>query len=244
MHLGAFGCAPILPSLVVDLRVLEFSTNLFLQVSPNNTAMSITLERVLATMGFQLEHQVRLTIPPVFPADNVRQHSLRRRFGNCLMWYTHLRNLLKEKYSGIIDSVRASLLPPEEAQPPPPASPPRETPPAASRPPRGRQAERSGARAGSSSGTPTPASPKSRRARVCTPSPSPSPSPARRRARSPSPSRTPEPLPGRRKRNREPSPDPPQVPFPEPPPRTRPSEYLRRRCPACFGNLEHDPIQV
>ncbi|KAJ7834308.1 hypothetical protein B0H13DRAFT_1653339 [Mycena leptocephala] len=228
MHLGAFGCAPILPSLAVDLRVLEFSTNLFLQVSPNNTAMSITLERVLATMGFQLEHQ----------------HSLRRRFRNCLMWYTHLRNLLKEKYSGIIDSVRASLLPPEEAQPPPPASPLREMPPAASRPPRGRQAERSGARAGSSSGTPTPASPKSRRARVCTPSPSPSPSPARRRARSPSPSRTPEPLPGRRKRNREPSPDPPQVPFPEPPPRTRPSEYLRRRCPACFGNLEHDPIQV
>jgi hypothetical protein len=29
-------------------------------------------------------------------------------------------------------------------------------------------------------------------------------------------------------------------PFKEPPPRTRPSEYLRRRCPACFGGLVHD----
>ncbi|KAF7341610.1 hypothetical protein MSAN_02058400 [Mycena sanguinolenta] len=32
-------------------------------------------------------------------------------------------------------------------------------------------------------------------------------------------------------------------PFPEPPPRTRPSDYLLSRCPACFGGLEHDPSQ-
>ncbi|KAJ7866947.1 hypothetical protein B0H14DRAFT_3442077 [Mycena olivaceomarginata] len=30
-------------------------------------------------------------------------------------------------------------------------------------------------------------------------------------------------------------------PFPDPPPRTRPSNYLISRCPACFGGLEHDP---
>ncbi|KAJ7441391.1 hypothetical protein B0H11DRAFT_1749809 [Mycena galericulata] len=30
-------------------------------------------------------------------------------------------------------------------------------------------------------------------------------------------------------------------PFPEPPPRTRPSDYLISRCPACFGGLKHDP---
>jgi hypothetical protein len=66
MQIGAFGCAPILPSLAVDLRVLEFTTNLFLQISPNNTAMSITLERVLADMGFQLDHQVLIPHPPAF----------------------------------------------------------------------------------------------------------------------------------------------------------------------------------
>ncbi|KAJ7851452.1 hypothetical protein B0H13DRAFT_1643971 [Mycena leptocephala] len=66
MQIGAFGCAPILPSLAVDLRVLEFTTNLFLQISPNNTTMSITLERVLADMGFQLDHQVLIPHLPAF----------------------------------------------------------------------------------------------------------------------------------------------------------------------------------
>ncbi|KAJ7895431.1 hypothetical protein B0H13DRAFT_1624347, partial [Mycena leptocephala] len=244
MQVGAFGCAPILPSLAVDLRVLEFMMNLFLQVAPNNTAISIALERVLANMGFQLDHQ----------------NSLRRCFGNCLMWYTHLRNRLKAKYTGVLEAVRKVLAlqaeqEPEEITPPAPPPPP----------PRGCRAERSGPHAASSSGTPTPPSPKSCRARVCTPSPSPSSSPTRHCAPSPSTSRTPtteplrgwwpsptrrrapspspDPLPGRQKRNREPSSEP-QVPFPEPPPRDRPSEYLRWRCPACFGNLQHDASEI
>lgn len=58
MQLGAFGCAPKLPSLAVDLRVLEFTMNLFLQISPNNTTFTVALERVLENMGFQLDHQV------------------------------------------------------------------------------------------------------------------------------------------------------------------------------------------
>ncbi|KAJ7193765.1 hypothetical protein B0H12DRAFT_1039333 [Mycena haematopus] len=32
-------------------------------------------------------------------------------------------------------------------------------------------------------------------------------------------------------------------PFPDAPPRSRPSDYLISRCPACFGGLEHDPSQ-
>ncbi|KAJ7891128.1 hypothetical protein B0H13DRAFT_2234846 [Mycena leptocephala] len=215
-------CAPILPSLAVDLRVLEFMMNIFLQVAPNNTAISIALERVLSNMGFQLDHQ----------------NSLRRWFGNCLMWYTHLRNRLKAKYSGVLEAVREVLVPQAEPEP-------EEMTPPVPPPPRGRQAERSGPCAASSSGTPTPPSPKSHRARVCTPSPSPSSSPQRRRTRSPSTSRTPttepprgrrpshrapspSPDPLRRKRNREPSSEP-QVPFPAAPSRDRPSEYLRRR---------------
>ncbi|KAJ7753016.1 hypothetical protein B0H14DRAFT_2635656 [Mycena olivaceomarginata] len=32
------------------------------------------------------------------------------------------------------------------------------------------------------------------------------------------------------------------IPSPTPPPRTRPSDYLISRCPACFGGLEHDAL--
>ncbi|KAJ7747630.1 hypothetical protein DFH07DRAFT_962422 [Mycena maculata] len=79
---GAFACAPVSPWLVVDLRVLEFTRSLFIQIAPNNTAFAFTLETVLANMGFQLDHK----------------NSLRRRFGNSLMWYSHLRNLHKQRY--------------------------------------------------------------------------------------------------------------------------------------------------
>ncbi|KAJ7874854.1 hypothetical protein B0H13DRAFT_2348424 [Mycena leptocephala] len=168
MQVGAFSCAPILPSLAVDLWVLEYTMDLFLlQVALNNTAISITPERVLSNMGFQLDHQ----------------NTLRRRFGNCLMWYTHLRNQLKAKYNGVLGAVREVLAPqadvdPEEITPPGPPPPP---------PPCRRQAERSGPRAGLSSGTPTPPSPKSCRARTLTAEPlGGQPPPMRHRRPSPS----------------------------------------------------------
>jgi hypothetical protein len=56
---GAFPCAPLSPSLAVDLRVLEFTRNLFLEIAPNTTAFSIALERCLSSLGFQLDHKVR-----------------------------------------------------------------------------------------------------------------------------------------------------------------------------------------
>ncbi|KAJ7912883.1 hypothetical protein B0H13DRAFT_1874459 [Mycena leptocephala] len=188
MQVSAFGCAPILPSLAVDLRVLEFTMNLFLQVAPNNTAISIALERVLSNMGFQLDHQ----------------NSLRRRFGNCLMWYTHLRNRLKAKYSGLLEAVREVLVPQAEVEPE--EEPEEITPPAPPPLPRGCQAGRSG--------------------------------PAQRRPPAHQPL-----LPPRVVVLGESSPYP-EIPFPEPPPRACPSEYLRRRCPACFGNLQHDPSEI
>ncbi|KAJ7870097.1 hypothetical protein B0H14DRAFT_2345809, partial [Mycena olivaceomarginata] len=99
MRLGAFGCAPLEPSVAVDLRVLEFARNLFLQISPNTTAFTLAFERLLSNMGFQLQHQ----------------NSLRRRFGNCLMWYTHLRNLMKEHYRFKIEAVREEVYGPDVA---------------------------------------------------------------------------------------------------------------------------------
>ncbi|KAF7334360.1 hypothetical protein MSAN_02375400 [Mycena sanguinolenta] len=336
MRLGAFGCAPLLPSLAVDLRVLEFAMNLFLQISPNNTAFSMTLERVLANMGFQLDHQ----------------NSLRRRFGNCLMWYTHLRNLLKKKYTVMLEAIRTELVGPEvlvSPSPPPrgrllhladvPASerrvvvpgrrrhlvhlhrrhPPRLDKEAALiRPPPLMDAQAvenrlpplqdvtemktrppplladaqavenrlpplqdveemetrpppllADAQAVENrlpplqdveemETRPPPLAdgqtvenrlPPVEDVEEMATRPPPladgqaveSPTPA---ARGRTGGREPTPAARGRKRGREPTPEPPKVPFPEPPPRLRPSEYLRRRCPACFGNLKHDPSEI
>lgn len=35
----------------------------------------------------------------------------------------------------------------------------------------------------------------------------------------------------------------PEPPFPEPPPRTRPSDYLRSRCPLCFGGKQRTELK-
>ncbi|KAJ7433812.1 hypothetical protein FB451DRAFT_1195879 [Mycena latifolia] len=185
---GTFPCAPLAPTLAVDLRVLEFAMNLFLQIAPNNTAFSTTLERCLGAIGFQLQHQ----------------NSLHRRFGNCLMWYIHLRTEMKMYHQNqprlgtqLLSRVRPCILPlPDHASSPTPAA-------------RGRQAQREPRPQRSSSTTPTPESPQQQR-----------------------------------KQQRETTPEAPPLPFPEPPPRTRPSEYLQRCCPACFGNLKHDPSLI
>ncbi|KAJ7442423.1 hypothetical protein FB451DRAFT_1343897 [Mycena latifolia] len=203
MKCGAFPCAPMQPSLAVDMRVLEFCKNLFLHIAPNNTAFATTLERCLSNMGFQLQHQ----------------NSLRRRFGNCVMWYIHLRNETKDHYRKLLETERIRFL----------------GAPGALQESNHQQTETSPGPRDSSLPDASPARPTS-------PTPS-SPTPAARgRAaerrwgpRSPSSSPAPQP----RKRGREATPEV-QPPFPDPLPRTRPSEYLRRRCPACFGTLKRD----
>lgn len=60
MAAGAFPCAPLHPTLAVDLRLLEFALNLFVQIAPNNTAFTLALERTLGSLGFQLDHTVCL----------------------------------------------------------------------------------------------------------------------------------------------------------------------------------------
>lgn len=56
---GLFPCAPLHPSLAVDIRVLDFVTGLFLRVSPNHTAWSNALEEFLRNRGYQLHGPVR-----------------------------------------------------------------------------------------------------------------------------------------------------------------------------------------
>ncbi|KAJ7687773.1 hypothetical protein B0H17DRAFT_1203476 [Mycena rosella] len=196
MKYGAFPCAPFHPSLVVDLRVLKFTMNLFVQIAPNNTALSTTLERCLGSMGFQLDHQ----------------NSLRRRFGNCLLWYIHLRNQTKEQYSTKLEEARATYLDgnPQEIAQEEPAS----------------DAEPSDTDDSSSDHSPKHIY------LACIPTVGATPAPhtsgrlvafvlvlGLTHTQAP-------------------------LPFPEPSPRTRPSEYLRRRCPACFGGVKHDPAMI
>ncbi|KAJ7733445.1 hypothetical protein B0H16DRAFT_1732258 [Mycena metata] len=195
---GLFGCAPVAPSLAVDMRVLEFARNLFLHVAPNNTAFCATLEGVLAAMGFQLEHQ----------------NSLRRQFGNTLMWYTHAYNRLKDKYTRNERGSRSfhrttarAVLVTEHANPG--AS-------AISKSSIGvvftGHTNAGAAWASSSSilfaghggGSATTIAVLFFFTKL----------------------------------------HPVKVPFPEPPPRTRPSEHLHKCCPGCFGDLKHNPAEV
>ncbi|KAJ7774680.1 hypothetical protein B0H14DRAFT_3095901 [Mycena olivaceomarginata] len=211
---GAFPCAPLQPSLAVDLRVLKFTFKLFLNIAPNHTAFSTTLETVLSTMGYQLNHQ----------------NTLRRRFGNALTWYGHLRNQSKAHYRAALEKMRTTISPPVV---------PRDESPDSS-PHRGA----------------SPARPSTQETSRTDHSPSRSPSPAYHvwgqpreltpglRPTTPSRSeRGPTAPPCVHKRGCSPRPDRPDPPFPDPLPRSGPSEYLRRRCPLCFGNLYHDSSQ-
>ncbi len=57
--MGLFPCAPLLPSLAVDLQMLDFAQGLFRNAAPNTTAWCETLEGFLGTRNFKLETRVR-----------------------------------------------------------------------------------------------------------------------------------------------------------------------------------------
>lgn len=61
MH-GLFACAPVAPSLAVDLRILELVMNLFARMTPNSTAWCEALETFLNERGYKLNTQVRLVV--------------------------------------------------------------------------------------------------------------------------------------------------------------------------------------
>ncbi|KAE9382593.1 hypothetical protein BT96DRAFT_767552, partial [Gymnopus androsaceus JB14] len=85
LWLGLFGCAPIHPSLAVELQVLNLVTSLFLRVSPNHTAVSSTLEAFLEDRGYVMKGE----------------DPIRRRFSNALQWY----NTLQDRASHFIDEL-------------------------------------------------------------------------------------------------------------------------------------------
>ncbi|KIJ09434.1 hypothetical protein PAXINDRAFT_24558, partial [Paxillus involutus ATCC 200175] len=57
MAMGLFGCAPIAPSLAVDLRLLQFVKTLFVRLTPNTTAWCEPLAVFLQERGYGLTTQ-------------------------------------------------------------------------------------------------------------------------------------------------------------------------------------------
>ncbi|KII82649.1 hypothetical protein PLICRDRAFT_66933, partial [Plicaturopsis crispa FD-325 SS-3] len=92
---GLFPCAPIAPSLAVDVRMLEFVTTLFVRMPPNATAWCDTLESFLDGRGYKLDSR----------------DSLRRRFSNALLWYGSLVNATKSVVTAYLEESRLSLRP-------------------------------------------------------------------------------------------------------------------------------------
>lgn len=60
LELGFFPCAPINPSLAVDLNMLEFVNELFVNAAPNTTAWCETLEAFLGNRRYKLTTRVCL----------------------------------------------------------------------------------------------------------------------------------------------------------------------------------------
>ncbi|KAG1744527.1 uncharacterized protein EDB91DRAFT_1236494 [Suillus paluster] len=83
---GLFPCAPMAPSLAVDLQVLEFVRLLFICQSPNQTAWCNALETFLDGMGYKL----------------TSKNNLRRRFSNAFHWYWVLTVLARDHISTLI----------------------------------------------------------------------------------------------------------------------------------------------
>jgi len=59
---GLFPCAPLEPSLAVDLNMLEFVQSLFVHAAPNITAWCDTLEAFLSARNFKLTTRVFLLL--------------------------------------------------------------------------------------------------------------------------------------------------------------------------------------
>ncbi|THU87648.1 hypothetical protein K435DRAFT_681343, partial [Dendrothele bispora CBS 962.96] len=98
---GLFPCAPLAPTLAVDIRMLDFVNRLFLRVSPNITAWCGALEDFLRQQGHWLQGQ----------------DPLRRRFGNCVLWFTSLQDAVCTHTKTVLEDVRSERLRPTVPEP-------------------------------------------------------------------------------------------------------------------------------
>ncbi|KAL0567595.1 hypothetical protein V5O48_014395 [Marasmius crinis-equi] len=96
---GLFPCAPLHPTLAVDIRVLNFVNSLFVHIAPNYRAWCDTVMTFLKDQGYQMQGQ----------------DPLRQRFANTLQWYNSLRHSTKEFVDRILIRCRQDIC--NEAEP-------------------------------------------------------------------------------------------------------------------------------
>ncbi|CAK5269531.1 unnamed protein product [Mycena citricolor] len=209
---GLFPSSPIEPHQAVDMRVLDFAQDLFLNQAPNNRALTKTIKQCLDRLGYKLPNR----------------ESLRRQFGNTLEYYTILRHRTDQAMDDILQSMWEEMRKEEEhcKRPSTPTPSPHRGAEESPRKRRRRKLESS-----------PPSSPTKRtRALSSSPTrafmpPSSSPGPSPEQSSSPGPS---SPI------AESSSTAGPIYPFPTPQDRVQPSEYLHGRCPACFGGKWED----
>ncbi|KAJ3764988.1 hypothetical protein FB446DRAFT_655870 [Lentinula raphanica] len=80
MEQGLFPCAPLQPSLAVEMPVLDFVARLFVRISPNTTALADCIQDFLGSQGYNMKGE----------------DPLRRWFGNALQWYNSLRDATRQ----------------------------------------------------------------------------------------------------------------------------------------------------
>ncbi|CAK5282226.1 unnamed protein product [Mycena citricolor] len=215
---GFFPSSPVEPHLGVDMRVLDFAQDLFLNQAPNNRALTKTIEQCLDRLGYKLPNR----------------ESLRRQFGNALEYYVMLRHSTDQAIDNILATVRQGIQNEDDSHERPTTPGPMIARTSVQESPRKR-----GRREWDSS---PPASPtkRTRAAQPSSPTRSllPSSSSPVRLSLPSSPSRPPA---------SSPEPSSPVAesshhtyPFTPPEDRPQPSEYLRSRCPACFGGKWED----
>ncbi|KAK7454576.1 hypothetical protein VKT23_011328 [Stygiomarasmius scandens] len=91
---GLFPCAPFVPSLAVKIHMLDFLARLFLRISPNVTTWCGALSDYLRQQGYWLNGQ----------------DPLRRRFGNCLLWFNSLQDAIRIRLRSDLERIRTDLL--------------------------------------------------------------------------------------------------------------------------------------
>ncbi|RDB18910.1 hypothetical protein Hypma_014431 [Hypsizygus marmoreus] len=226
---GFFPSAPLAPTLAVDLKVLEFVSSLFVNVAPNNTAWCKTVESFLSKQGYKL----------------TTKDSLRKRFSNALLWYNALQDATTRHVNSILEHARRTQFDIDDGVDTL-SSASTAVNPSTLDTDDGMSAHSSaddGLLISGEPSAPTTSRTPSRRATVEEVEDEDTPRPAAPQnsliletTDSHQPTST-----SKRTRTDEaedfdgdPNTQRPN-PFPSPPPRTRPSEYLRSRCPLCFG---------
>lgn len=69
---GLFPCAPILPSLAVDISLLRFARELFVRLPPNITSLSEAIESFLLGQGYKLDVKVTTDLFHAVPTKSYK----------------------------------------------------------------------------------------------------------------------------------------------------------------------------